>query len=262
MLESLRRRGVTVLPVAGVDSSLAALRAGDVDLLLARGFGFAPDDDVATLAVLVREEPRDVLIPANGTSATLATLPAGSRVGAGGLRRRSFLRAHRSDLVPVPPGNGGGPAHAIRSGSVDALVLGAAEARRLSLGHLASEALDPKAWVPSAGQGSLVLLGRRDGGLPEGVFAMDHAPSRAALAAEVACVAELPGGADGPVGVLAVAHGQWIRIWGMVASADGRHVVRGDITGSMDNPEAAGAALAEVLLARGAGALIARGDQP
>jgi hypothetical protein len=42
----------------------------------------------------------------------------------------------------------------------------------------------------------------------------------------------------------------------MIASADGRQVVRGDLTGAWDSPLHVGAALARLLLARGAGPLM------
>lgn len=265
VVEALRRRGVTVLPVpashSGNRSLMEALRDGSLDLLLGRGDAdadIAEDRDLDAVAVLRREEPRDVLIPADGRPSTLAALPSGSRVGTAGTRRRGFLLAHRPDLAAVAPWNGGGPTEALRSGTVDALVMGAAEARRMSLGHLASEVLDSKAWVPSAGQGSLVILGRRDTAMPDGMAALDHGASRVALSAERACLGTLGGGADTPLGVLAVPHGKWIRVWGMVASADGTRVVRGDLTGAWDRPQQVGEALAELLLARGAGHLMHR----
>jgi len=265
VVEALRGRGVAVLPVRTPASTLDALRDGSLDLLLVRGDEYeelAQAGEVRAAAVLRREEPRDVLIPGVGRPSTLALLPGGSRIGASGERRRGFLRAHRSDLEPVAPYNGGGPAEALRSATVDAVVLGAAEARRLSLAHLASEVLDAKAWVPAAGQGSLLLVSRKDEPLPEGLAGMDHAASRIALAAERACHSALGGGSDSPLGVLAVPHGRWIRIWGMIASADGTRVVRGDLTGSWEEPEQVGEGLAELLSARGAGPLLAREGSP
>ncbi|HKJ03869.1 MAG TPA: hypothetical protein VJ997_15490 [Longimicrobiales bacterium] len=261
VVEALRRRGVAVLPMHAPASAVAALGDGSLDLFLARGDGGEDLMDARALravAVLRREEPRDVLIPADGRPPTLALLPPRSRVGVAGHRRRGFLLAHRRDLVPVAPWNGGGPVEALRSGAVDGLVLGAAEARRMSLGHLASEALDSKAWVPSAGQGSLVLFGRHDAAMPKGMAAMDHPASRVALAAERACLSTLGGAADAPLGVLAMPHGKWIRVWGMIASAGGTRVVRGDLTGAWDRAEEAGRTLAELLLARGAGPLMSR----
>lgn len=260
VLEALRARGVPVLPLQSGrgptnGDGAEALRSRSVDLLLAPGDAdedLGETGDLVALAVLRREEPRDVLIPADGRPSTLALLPSRSRVGTTGARRRGFLLAHRRDLAPVTPWNGGGPAEALRSGTVDALVMGAAEARRMSLGHLASEALDSKAWVPSAGQGSLVLFGRLGAEIPEGLSALDHGASRVALAAERACLAALGGGSDVPLGVLAVPHGKWIRVWGMIASPDGTRVVRGDLTGAWDRPEQVGQALADLLLARGA----------
>lgn len=261
MVQALRARSVAVLPVRAVQAPLAALHAGAVDLVLVCGdIDFHGDESVDVVAVLRRDEPRDVLIPAREGPVGLATLERSSRVGAAGARRRSFLLAHRPDLTLVAPGNGQGPAEALRSGAVDALVLGAAEARRLSLSHLATEAFDPREWVPGVGQGSLVLLGRHDLSVPEGVASLDHTESRLALLAERACLEALGCKKTAPLGVLAAPHGQWIRIWGMVASPDGRRVVRGDLTGEWGEPEAVGARLAEILLARGAADLLAEAD--
>ena len=59
-----------------------------------------------------------------------------------------------------------------------------------------------------------------------------------------------------PVGALGLPFERGLRLWGLVASPDGRRVVRGDLTGHPGQPEALGTRLAELLLARGAGELL------
>lgn len=252
--------GLTAVAVAGRSDASPLLRQldeGEVDLVLARGgSGEVPLDGSFRIAVLRRDEARDVLLPAPGRPSTLADLPPGSRVGLTGTRRQSFLRAHRPDLTVVPPWNGGGPDESLRSGAVDALVLGATEARRLGLTPHITEALDAKAWIPSPGEGTLVLLSRADDPRTAATARLDDAGSRGALLAERATLDALGAQPGGPVGVLGLPHGTWIRLWGMVASRDGRHVVRGDVTGAAEAPEAAGRSLADLLMARGAGPFI------
>ena len=48
---------------------------------------------------------------------------------------------------------------------------------------------------------------------------------------------------DAPLGCLAQPSGRWIRLWAAAASADGRRLVRSDLTGPLDEPEGLGAAV-------------------
>ncbi len=137
------------------------------------------------------------------------------------------------------------------------MILGNAEARRLALRRRASEVLDPKAWVPGAGQGTLLLVARADDRDAAAACApVDDAMARAAWIAEAAVVSAQGVPEDAPIGVMALPHGRWIRVWGMAASEDGTRVVRGDVTGNADDPGSAGRALAELLLARGVAAVL------
>ena len=264
LAQALRERGYSVAPgpsgtVSNSGGPFSGLLSGEADLLLASGEAAAvlPEGIVAG-AVLRPEEPRDVLISRSDDAVSLPTLSAGVRVGVSGARRSAFLRAHRPDLEPVAPGNGGGAGHALRSGTVDAAILGAAETRRLSLWDLVAEALEAKSWVPSPGQGTILLLCRAGDDISAGAAAaLGSAPARVALRAEAAVRAALGAEMDAPLGVLAQPHGRWVRVWAMAAAPDGHQVIRGDITGSALDPAAAGFELAELLLQRGAGALLA-----
>jgi porphobilinogen deaminase len=75
--------------------------------------------------------------------------------------------------------------------------------------------------------------------------------SRATLLAEASVMESLGLTCAAPMGVVALPHGKWIRMWAMLVSHDGRKVVRGDVTGLRASPETAGRALADLLTARG-----------
>jgi hydroxymethylbilane synthase len=263
LVEALHGHGVAAThqpwgAKANASSVLHRLRDEEVDAALVRAEGMLDiPDDLRLAAVLPREEPRDILIPAREGAATLHALASGSRVGVGGGRRRGFLKAYRQDVQAVAPGNGGGPAVALQSGAVDAVILGMAEARRLSLASRATEIMDPKAWVPGAGQGTVLLLARGDDTRVHRLCAdVDHPTTRAAYRAESTTIAAQGAAPDAPIGVMALPHGRWIRVWGMAASEDGSRVVRGDVTGTSDDPEGAGRALAELMVARGVATIL------
>lgn len=246
-------------PLQGVrDSSL------DLALVGIRALRGSAADDLTTVAVLPREEFRDVLVTLSGSLTVLAKLRPGARVGVAGQRRLAFLRVHRPDVEPVlldsakmiglgPVGSGGsvGVTDELR---LDAAVMSAIEARQAGLTEAIAEALEPKAWLPEPGQGTLVLVARHP--IAEAT-ALDHLPTRTALRAELALLDALDTEADAPLGALAQPSGRSIRLWAAAASPDGRRLVRSDLTGPLEEPEALGSAVARRLTERGIGLVLA-----
>lgn len=236
--------GATFDPLDGV-------RAGTLDLALV-GIGAlrgSAADDLTTVAVLPREEYRDVLVTLRGERIALDELAAGSRVGVHGARRMAFLKAHRPDVepVPLPAGQAGLPSPS-DARLLDALIVGAVEARRAGLMDEVVEALDAKAWLPEPGQGALALVARHP--IAEAT-ALDHLPTRTALRTELALLDALEADTDAPLGSLAQPSGRWIRLWAVAVSVDGSRLVRSDLTGPLDEPEALGVAVARQLDERG-----------
>jgi len=260
-LDGLGRAGLSVTEVEDLDGpwSLSEvhekLLAGSLDL------GLVPFsvhiDGLETVAVLERDEPRDVVVSNANGSGTLARLPEGTRVGLAGTRRLGLLRAHRPDLEPVSLTNGHTPATVLEEGKVDALILGASQARHLGLSERTAEFLDPKAWVPGPGQGAIVVLGRAyDETSREAGALLDVESSHCSWACELSLAQALGADSDAPLGALALPFGRWIRLWALVTSPDGSRVARADLTGSVDDPEGLGRAVADLLLMREAGPLL------
>ena len=233
-------------------SLLAMLDRGDADAALLRGVSVRSlPEGVLPVAVLPREEPRDVLVAASGAATPLRDLSAGTRVGVTGARRRAFLRVHRSDLTVVSLENGTTPAQALEHGTADAIVLGALEARQTGLSIKAAEILDPKAWLPGPGQGTTVLVAR-EGAVPSiDLTHVNDADASDALTTEVALLDILGVPPGSSLGSLAQPTGRGIRLWAAAASEDGRALVRSDLTGSRDAPEALARAVATQLMERG-----------
>jgi hydroxymethylbilane synthase len=260
VLERLTAAGVDVEvvnddPAGGRRDPLRGVRDGTLDLALVgvRALLGSVTDALTTVAVLPREEFRDVLVTLRGPSLPLAGLRRGARVGVHGPRRRAFLSAHRPDVEPVRLASGMPDAAALPD-DLDAIVLGAVEARQAGLVERVAEALDPKAWLPEPGEGALALVARYP--IAEAT-ALDHLPTRTALRAELALLEALDVGWDAALGSLAQTSGRWIRLWAAAVSADGTRLVRSDLTGPLDEPEALGVAVAKQLTERGIGMVLA-----
>jgi hydroxymethylbilane synthase len=212
-------------------------------------------------AVLEREDPRDALV--GPWAGGLDGLPDGARVGTSSLRRRAQLLARRPDLRVVDlRGNVPTRLAKLERGECDAAVLALAGLRRLGLGHAVGTVLEPQAMLPAPGQGALAVQCRRgDAGVAALLAALDHGPTRLAVAAERGFLARLEGGCQVPVGCLATPAAEGLRLRGLVADVDGGVVVSGvleEAVGDELSATALGERLAERLLANGASAVLSR----
>jgi hydroxymethylbilane synthase len=277
--EQLRTRGVAVeiveittsgdvqqvAPVAAIGGVgvftkeiQAALLAGDVDLAV-HSLKDLPTQQVTGLTLAAtppRENPADALIAANGS--TLEILPPGSRVGTGSQRRRAQLLALRSDLVMLDiRGNVDTRLRKLDEGEYDAIVLAAAGLTRLGWADRITEMLAPPRVLPAPGQGSLAIECRTDDANAfSALAALNDAPTRAAVVAERTLLAVLEGGCSAPVAAWGrVADGE-LRLDGLVASLDGRQVLRASATSTSADAAALGARIADELLKQGAAAIV------
>jgi hydroxymethylbilane synthase len=204
-----------------------------------------------------RADPRDVLIAPGAPD--LDRLPRGATVGTSSPRRRILLQARRPDLRPADVrGNVETRLSKLAAGSYDALVLARAGLLRLGLDPPGAVALDPTDFVPAVGQGILAVETRRDAReLLALLERVDDTRARMAALAERAFLAGLGADCHTPVAGHADLAGGLLRLTGLVASRDGRSVLRATLTGPGPDAASLGARLAEDLLARGADRLLA-----
>lgn len=146
-----------------------------------------------------RERPWDVLC-----GSTFDGLPLGARIGTGSPRRTAQLLALRPDLVVSEiRGNVETRLSAVRSGTVDAVVLAEAGLARLGLREAIDHTFEVSEMVPAPAQAALALEARQGSAALEMVRALDHSPTRVCVEAERALLAITGAGCRSALGALA-----------------------------------------------------------
>jgi hydroxymethylbilane synthase len=228
-----------------------ALLSGEIDLAVhsLKDVPTEPPEWVDLVAITRRRDPSDVLVSEG--SHTLEDLPQGVVVATSSQRRRAQLLYRRPDLGVVGiRGNVDTRVRKMREGAADAVVLARAGLERLGL-DAPHTVIPPEVMLPAVGQGALTVAARENSPLRETVRgALNHSPTERAVQAERNMLRTLGGGCRVPVGALAVARDDDVRLRGIVASPDGALVYRGDAMGS--DPDEVGERLGQDLLKQGA----------
>jgi hydroxymethylbilane synthase len=234
-----------------------ALLAGDAEIAVhsMKDLPAVLADGLVIGAVPEREDPRDALCsPKHGT---LAKLPQGARVGTSSLRRAAQLMALRPDLrIEVIRGN---VETRLRKASeeLDAVVLAYAGLRRLGLAQHATQVFSPEEMLPAVAQGALALEARHGDAATLGrLAALDHPETRQRVEAERGLLRRLEGGCQVPIAAHATVAAGKITLRALVASVDGKKVIRGERSGAAAEARSLGEALGDELLGKGAAAIL------
>jgi len=230
-----------------------ALLSGEIDLAVhsMKDVPTALPPGLDLLCIPCREDPRDALISRDRRR--FADLPQGAKVGTSSLRRQAQLLQSRPDLsILMLRGNLDTRLKKLRDGQFDAIVLAAAGLRRLGWEHEITEYLAPEISLPAIGQGALGIEGRRDDQFVRSLLSgLEHAPTRTTVRAERALLHRLQGGCQVPIAAHATLAGSDVTLEGLVASVDGKEIIRDRVRGTVTDPESIGIQLAERLLAGG-----------
>ena len=238
-----------------------ALLAGDVEVAV-HSLKDLPTQGPPALtlgAVPPREDPSDALIAP--VHKTLDALPDGATVGTGSLRRRAQLLYLRPGLKVVGlRGNVETRLNQAREGRLDAVVLAESGLKRLGLAGDVTDRLGPPRFLPAVGQGALGIECRSDDAATLARLApLNHPPTRRAVLAERAALAELEGGCMIPLGAWGRdAEGDSLALDVAVFDPDGRARVLSSFLGPRDDPEGLGRRVAEALRGQGAERLLRR----
>lgn len=205
-----------------------------------------------------REDARDVLLTRTG--ATLDDLAPGSVVGSSSLRRRVLVLARRPDLRLEPiRGNVDTRLEKLEAGVCDAVVIAKAGLDRLGLALHHAIPLAEHDFVPAVGQGTLAVEAREaDRETLELLAGLDDTRTKMEALAERAFLRRLGASCHTPVAGHATVDGPVLAMTGLVASLDGRTVLRATVTGEARSAERIGMQVADDLLGRGARTLLDR----
>jgi hydroxymethylbilane synthase len=235
--------------VTEVEAAVAEGRA-DAAVHSAKDMTSVMVDGLVLAAVPPRADQRDGLV-----GCRLVDLPPGGLIATGSARRRAQLANLRPDLSFTEiRGNMERRVSRGEDGSVTAVVVAVAAMERLGWTARLADVLDPVDVLPQAGQGAIAVQCRADDGATRQLLSrIDDGPSHRALRAERSVLAGLGGSCTVPVGAWAeTAPGRrQLRVHGLLASADGRTVIR--LSRSGDDPERVGTEVARSLLVDGGG---------
>jgi hydroxymethylbilane synthase len=210
-------------------------------------------------AICEREDVRDVLVARPGID-SFAALPDRARLGTSSLRRSAQILAARPDLTIQPVrGNVDTRLRKLDEEQYDGIILAAAGLHRLGRAERITEYLNDDLVLSAIGQGAIAIQTRPEDEFTNTLISpLDHEASRLACWAERAFLKGLGGGCLVPIAGLAKLKGSSLTLAGLVASPDGKEIIRGSAGGGAANAESIGVQLAEELLRRGADRLLAR----
>jgi len=205
-------------------------------------------------AVPVREDPRDALCSMKYSS--LEELPSGGRIGTSSLRREAQLRSLRADLYVYPlRGNVDTRLRKLESGEYDAIILAAAGLKRLGRSDAIRRILPVDVMCPAAGQGALgIEIRAGDLAVRDALSFMDDTATRAEIDCERALLRKMGGGCQVPIGASAKSSGGKLLLQAIVASPDGKSVLRDSAEGV--DATALGELVGSRLLKNGGGAIL------
>ena len=229
-----------------------ALLAGRVDLAVhsVKDLPAELPPGLSLSTIPEREDPRDVLISAGGSS--LADLPEATRVGTSSLRRQALLLHLRPDLrIEVLRGNVETRLRRQLEGRVDATILAAAGLKRLSLRLKNGVPLDAEEFLPAIGQGALGIEIRAGDEVAALLAPLHHPETAWAVEAERAFLSGMGGSCRTPLAARATVANGSLRLAALVASPDGKRLLRHERSGPTETAGQIGTETAALLLDRG-----------
>lgn len=232
----------------GGDADIAVHSMKDVPVEFPEGLGLA--------VICEREDPRDAFV--SNRFDEIEQLPQGAIVGTSSLRRQCQLRSWRPDLeIRDCRGNVNTRLAKLDQGDFDAIILASAGLKRLGFEQRIKQIIATEVSLPAIGQGAVGIECRNgDERILSLIEPLNHTDTSTCVRAERAMNARLEGGCQVPIAGFAELNGMQLNMRGLVGSPDGKEIIAGEVNGPADQAEELGTALADDLLAKGAGEIL------
>lgn len=225
-------------------ADLAVHSMKDVPADLPPGFAIA--------AITAREDPRDVFL--SGKFSGLREMPPGATLGTSSLRRSAQVAERFPQLeVRLLRGNVDTRLAKLQRGEYDAIVLAAAGLKRLGLEASIRAHLEVDEMLPAPGQGALGIECPAARAEVAALLApLGDAATTLCVRAERAVSRALGGSCSLPLAAYAQTGSGKLTLRALVASSDGRRVVRCRVHGDAADPQGLGERAADELRRQGA----------
>lgn len=230
-----------------------ALLSGSIDLAV-HSMKDVPGDipeGLTFAAILQREDVRDVLVSRGRTK--FEFMPKGARIGTGSLRRGAQIKLFMPDIEIVPlRGNIDTRIKKIETENLTGVILAAAGLKRLGYAERITQFLPTEIMLPAVGQGALGLQIRKsDAELMQLLAALSHVPTATEVTAERSYLRALGGGCRLPIAAYGLIESGRLTLEGLVAAPDGSSYVRDKVWGELNDAEAMGKKLADMIMEKG-----------
>ena len=201
--------------------------------------------------IMEREDPTDAFV--SNTFESIDALPLNARVGTCSLRRQTQIREYRPDLQILDlRGNVNTRLAKLDNDEYDAIILASAGLIRLGFQDRIRQGISTEQSLPAIGQGAVGIECRSDDPRINTLLApLTHEETSIRVRAERALNNRLNGGCQVPVAGFAELNGDQLYLRGLIGFPDGSKIYRAEMTGSVNDAEAIGVAVAEDLLAQG-----------
>jgi hydroxymethylbilane synthase len=185
-------------------------------------------EELTISAILKRDSPSDVMLCRDGSVKSLEELKDRATVGTSSMRRTAQLRRARPDLKILNlRGNLQTRMRKLDEGNYDAIVLAKAGLERMGLENDYVR-LDDEWFVPSANQGTIIVVAKKGSKAEYYSRLLDDAPTRTETMIERKILETVGGGCVVPMAVHAVVSSKKARVLAEVLSLDGKRFVRLD----------------------------------
>lgn len=208
-------------------------------------------DGLVLGGVLPRGEVRDVIISRDRRA--LKDLNKGDRVGTSSLRRQAQLLHYNPGLEVVDiRGNVNTRLRKMKEGHCDAVVMAGAGIIRLGLADDIAGFLDPEIMLPAVSQGAVTVeIRENDPEVEELLKGINDEKTWYTTMAERVFLRTIEGGCQVPVACYSELSEASLRMTGLVASVDGRRLLRESIECPLREADDRAEWLAQTLLDRG-----------